>query len=143
MDFSIFKQEECSSEKRNFYSIRIGDYMLSIYLGEWHYTQSLPIDASLPLQDYDIYGIEVSKNKYYDIITLDEIGINGIVRNSGSNGAYNVSKSKLEEIYNKLFELSGVKVSLKEAPCKRCGKMNDIGAPVCWSFNCGIENPTK
>jgi hypothetical protein len=29
----------------------------------------------------------------------------------------------------------------EEKPCRRCGRMNNVGAPVCYSLNCGIKNP--
>jgi hypothetical protein len=120
-------------------------------VGKYIHTYSKPEDENLSFERYKIVGVGVStymdKDSGYvsSTIKLDKLGIQGLsipCYVSDDYTYYNLTIEELNVVYNRLCELAGEEKEVNERPCKRCGKMNNIGAPVCWSFTCGVENPT-
>jgi hypothetical protein len=133
---------------------QIGIYWLQIFVGRWIHTCSKPEDGNLSLDKYKMVGVGVSTdlNEYSDYVSstinlLDKLGIQGLsipcyVGSSDRYTYYVLTIEELNVVYNRLWELAGEEKEVNERPCKRCGKMNNMGAPVCWSFTCGVDNPT-
>jgi hypothetical protein len=158
MDFSLFEEKCDEVDGRILFQI-IGKYRLDIYLGEWGLTRSKPLRADLDLNKYEIIGASIKAlcDNGFDsedsevTVDLNELGIKGLgLIVSLANLSlpqyycYDLYVDTLEKVYNRLHEIAGSCSSSnnKEGPCKCCGRMNDIGASVCWGFTCGAENPT-
>ena len=101
-------------------------------------------DEKLDIHEYETVGVTISlTNESWMYSNLNNIGLkfNSI---PGSGYCYNLSIQELEIVYNKLCELAALPfnksvVNNKEKPCKCCGRMNDIGAKICWGFTCGVS----
>ena len=126
-------------------SKKIGQYKLYIFRGIFDITISIPKEDNLDWNKYTVLGVSVGSgsNGDYTVDLLDlGLSLNGY---HVTDRYYNLPILELENVYNKLCELAGEPVKLnkiKEKPCYRCGEMNDIGAFACWSFTCGVSNPT-
>ena len=138
MDFSSFMPWYAGATFKE-----IGQYRIYIFKGESPITKSIPEDDDLDWNQYTVLGacIENKNSKLIDLLDLG-LSLNGY---HVTDRYYNLPILELENVYNKLCELAGEPVKLnkiKEKPCYRCGEMNDIGAFACWSFTCGVSNPT-
>ena len=140
MDFSSFKLSP------SYHNKKIGKYELFIFRGERPYTKSIPKDDALSIDQYTVLGLSV------DGLDLKTFGFDfeHIIALKTSYSKewyyYNLPIAEIENVYNKLCELAGETVKdnkITEKPCFRCGKMNDLDAVVCWSFTCGVNNPTR
>jgi hypothetical protein len=141
-------------KNKSFISIfykNIGEYTLEVYLGKWGITCSDPTDFNLPFDKYKVVGVILENKFKVAYQSLSSIGISDIDDIYSKNGkgyeknCYNLTIQELERVYNKLNELAGIvsQSNKNEKPCKKCGKMNDVGVSYCWSFNCGVKNPTE
>jgi hypothetical protein len=156
MDITTFEKDYCESDGLGFTEI-IGKYILNIYLGEvFGYIKSDPVDPNLDFNKYKVVGIEVEEigNGIDPNITvnLNKLGIKNyffspIVSSSSNYYCYTLYIEDVEIIHNKLCELAGLSLdnhsNNKESACKCCGRINDMGAIVCWGFTCGVEDPTE
>jgi hypothetical protein len=97
---------------------------------------------------YSIYKkIDKNDNNSYANISKEDVVKLGIYHWYHNNA----HKAEFEHVFEALHILAGDKNSnngdsyvaaIQEKPCRRCGKMNNIGASVCWNiFFCGVENP--
>jgi hypothetical protein len=128
---------------------RIGmcKYRFSIYLGDCGEIKSSPQDIYDDLYKYSTVGVCLERfHEGFDCfcsMSLKELDSRFDYPTIGYEKFYNYELTipALEEVWGKLLELNNLGSSSnvkREKACKRCGRMNDESAEVCWGFTCGM-----
>lgn len=171
MDISSFKAAyDIYNSGGMKYEKDIGCYTLGIYIGNWLGWGDLsePTNINLDINNYISVSLFITEVSHCSAINLnkDTVLCAALAPLSISHfsslrsvpiifqylAAYIVSMPQLEVVYKELNKIampkdivdSSLKAELvrQEKPCKHCGRLNDVGAPICWGFTCGASNPT-